>query len=192
MPMIDWSSPLAADEQRVFPMVVLLLDRVRRVSQEEARQVVRTELGVPTAATVRAVGDNAAGMSYIDWRHGTTPYHLGTSSEPYINAVGVGKVDEKNRITAPLKWMMREEVPPEDDAMCRAWMSHTSWLYVDALLFHSEPEDDRLHLQHVLRIASHFVDERCVLLWLWGGEPKRVTLPSAQATASLRAGEWPD
>jgi hypothetical protein len=173
-------------------MVVLLLDRARRVSAEEARRVVRAELGEETAATVRPVGDNPAGMSYIDWRHGTTPYHLGTSSEPYINAVGVGKVDRENKLVSPLKWTMHEEAPPEDEGLCRAWMSHIAWLYVDALLFHSEPEDDELHLRHVLRIASHFVDERCVLLWLRGGEPKRVTLPTAQATASLRAGEWPE
>jgi hypothetical protein len=60
---------------------------------------------------------------------------------------------------------------------------------VDALLFRSE--DEETHFPNVLRIASHFVDERCLLLWLHGDEPKRVVLPSPEALAALRAGEWP-
>lgn len=177
--------------QHDFPMVVLLLDRVRRVSADEARRVVQAELGDEAASTVRSIGANAAGMSYLHWRLGTTPYHLGTSSEPYINAVGEGKVDAENKLVGPLKWKMREEVPPDGDAHCSAWMAHTAWLYVDAILFEPGPEADGVHLRHVFRIASHFVDDQCVLLWHWGREPKRVALPSPQATASLRAGVWP-
>lgn len=51
------------------------------------------------------------------------------------NAVGIGKGDGDNRITATVKWMMLEGVPPEDDATCRAWSSHTGWLYVVSRVF---------------------------------------------------------
>lgn len=180
-----------AANEREFPVVVLLLNAVRRVSEREARRVVACELGDEVARTVRVVSENAVGMSYLDWKVGPTPYHLGTSSEPYLNVIGVSKVDHENRQVGPTKWTIREELPPEDPACCEAWMSHSAWLYVDALLFHCEPHDDDLHLRNVLKIASHFVDERCVLVWRYGGEPKRVALPTPQTLAALRAGQWP-
>ncbi|MGH7131673.1 MAG: hypothetical protein ACREJO_06995 [Phycisphaerales bacterium] len=143
------------------------------------------ELGGDAAATVRAVGENDAGMSYMDWHLGPTPYHLGTCDEPYISITGVGKVGE------PARWMMREEMPPEDERHAEAWMAHAAWMYVDALQMRSLG-GGREHLGNVLRLASHFVDEATALVWLCGDEPKRVALPTAETVASLREGKWPD
>lgn len=182
---------MADNDTHEVPMVVLMLDRVRRVSGREARQVVAEELGEEVAATVTVISENSVGMSYIEWRVGSTPYHLGTSSEPYLPVLGVGKVDDGGRLVEPMRWTMREEVPPDGDELSEAWMAHTAWLYVDALLFHSRPEDADRHVRNVLRIGSRFIDERCTLVWLWGNEPKRVALPTPQAVAALRSGEWP-
>ncbi len=180
------------DVREVIPTITLMLDQLRRVSYDEVRQVVQTELGDEAEATVQLISDHPQGMNYIDWRLGAAHYHLGTSDEPYINRIGVGKVDAETMVVGPMKWTMREEVPPEEEAHCSAWMRHNAFLYVDAILFHTPPEEDGLHLQNILRIASRFVDERCVLLWRNGGEPKRVALPTPQVIASLRAGVWPD
>lgn len=172
-------------------MVVLMLNRVRRVSVSEASRAVATELGNKAAGTVRAIGANSATMSYLEWRVGATPYHLGTSSEPYLPVFGVGKVDSESRVVGPMKWTMREEVPPEGEEFCNAWVAHTAWLYVDALLFHPTARGDDTHLRSVLRISSHFIDERCVLVWLWGREPKQVALPTAGTIEAMSAGRWP-
>jgi len=179
-----------AGAERRFPMVVLLLDRVRRVSIAEAREIVAAELGGEAAATLRDIS-GASGMSYIAWKVGSIPYHLGTSSEPYLSISGEGKLDVQGRAT-DIRWRMREEVPPEGKDYCDAWMGHSAWLYVDALLFSSDPAHDHQHMQNVLRIANHFIDDRCVLLWLYGTEPKQVALPTSQAIAALRKGTWPE
>lgn len=191
LPLIPARSIRMNDQNRVCPMIVLMLDGVRRVGVEEARCAVRAEAGEDAASTVRVVVENPQGMSYIEWRVGDATYRLGTSSEPYINAVGSGKVDEEMRLTEPLKWTTWEEVPPEDEACRTAWMSHAAWLYVDAWVCRTPPAEDAMHVRRVLRIASRFVDERCVLLWRWGKEPKQVALPTPRAIESLRAGVWP-
>ncbi|HUN81167.1 MAG TPA: hypothetical protein VMV81_06600, partial [Phycisphaerae bacterium] len=64
---------MGGETQREFPTIILMLDRIRRVSMDEARHVVRIEFGDDAAATVRHLGENSAGMSYIDWRLGATP-----------------------------------------------------------------------------------------------------------------------
>jgi len=174
--------------------IILLLDRVRRVGLAEARGIVHAEHGEQAATTLQMINEDSPGMQYIDWRLDATPYHIGTSSEPYLNVIGVGKLDEETGTVGSLKWTMREELPPEGEAECDAWMSHVAWMYVDALSFHSSsPEEDQRHLQHVLRIAGQLVDERCVLLWLWGpsDQPKQVALPTPAAIAALKAGNWP-
>ncbi len=175
-------------------MVTLLLDRVRRIGREEARGIVQAEHGEQAATTLRIINEGSPGMQYIDWRLDATPYHIGTSSDPYLNVIGVGKIDDKTGTIGSLKLTMREELPPEGEAECNAWMSHVAWMYVDALPFHSSsPEADQRHLQHVLRIAGQFVDERCVLLWLWGpkDQPKQVALPTPATIAALNTGDWP-
>lgn len=179
---------------RGITSIILLLDRVRRVGIEEARRLVQAEHGEQAATTLQVINEDSPGMQYIDWRFESAPYHIGTSSEPYINVIGVGKIDEQTGIVGSMKMTMREEVPPEGEAECDAWMSHAAWMYVDALLFHStSPEEDRRHHQHVLRIAGQLVDERCVLLWLCGpnDQPKQVALPTPAAIAALKAGSWP-
>ena len=173
-------------------MIILMLNQVRRVTTEEARQAVPAELGDTPAQTVWYVGENFMGMEYIQWKLGDTPYHLGTSSEPYILMGGEAQLDEQSQEFGPVKWRMREEVPPETEPHRSAWMSHVAYLYIESLLFHSAAEEGDMHLENVLKIARNFVDERCVLLWHWGGEPKRVALPTPKAIASLRNGHWPN
>lgn len=179
------------DADRDFPMIVLMLRKLRRVRVDEARRAVAAELGQETAATITDVGGHPLGMQYITWRHGTVGYNLGTSPEPYIRTFGVATSDEDG-VFRHVKWTMREEVPPIDEAHADAWMSHSSWLYVDALTYWEPPAADAIHRRHVLRIASHFLDGSCTLLWLWSPEePKRVVLPTPHAAASIRAGLWP-
>jgi hypothetical protein len=175
-------------------MVVLLLDRIRRVSIEEARRIIDAEHGEDASTSAQAINEDGDGMRYIDWRFGGTPYHIGTSSEPYINVIGEGKLDEVTGRVGEMKWKMSEELPPDSERERDAWMSHAAWVYVDALFFHTSSfAEDQQHLRHVLRIAGQLADERCVLFWLWGpkDQPKRVALPSPRVIASLRAGEWP-
>jgi hypothetical protein len=184
-----------SDESATFPMVVLLLNQTRRVDVAEAAAAVSAELGHDAASTVRAIGDDydddPPGMHYIQWRLGSTPYHIGTSPEPYLSVVGVGKVDSDNQLVDPINWRMREEVPPDGEELCNAWMSHTAWLYIDALVFHGSASDADKHLQNVLKISRHFIDHRCILVWLWGKEPKVVALPTSDTVESLRRGRWP-
>ena len=180
-------------DERVWPMIVLLLDRVRRVAVDDVRRIVQAEQGDDAATTMRVVGENGAGMQYIEWRFGDTRYHIGTSDEPYIQLAGVADVDRETGRVGEFKWTMREELPPESEAECGAWMSHAAWMYVDALLFRPLPSaTDDPHFRHVLRIAGQLVDERCVLLWLWGPErdPKRVLIPTPDVVAALRRGVW--
>ncbi len=172
-------------------MVVLLLDRERRVALDEARHIIQAEHGKDAAETIQE--HPGRDKRYFRWKLGETPYNMGTFNGPYINAVGQGKVNNDTGKIGEVKWTMWEEVPPEGEAECTAWMSHTAWMYVDALLFFSSsPEEDEVHRQHVLRIASQLVDHRCVLLWLWGpsDQPKRVALPTPDAIAMLRSGSW--
>lgn len=176
---------------RYYPMIVLLLKAVRRVSADEIRRVVQAELGNQTAAGIESMGQKQDVMQYHFWRHDRAFCNFGTCCEPYPNTIYEGEVDSDTKLITPTKSQYREEVPPQDEVMCQAWMQHNSWIYVDALLFHTPPEDDHIHYRRVFKIASHFIDERCVLIWLYGGEPKRVALPTPQAIASLRAGEWP-
>ncbi|MBS0196522.1 MAG: hypothetical protein JSR77_07170 [Planctomycetes bacterium] len=175
---------MSDEHEHCTPTVVLLLKEVRRVSVDEARRAVDAELGPDAAATVSAVGENSEGMAYIDWYLGPTPYHLGTCDQAYISTAGAGKVCE------PLRWTMKEEIPPEDERLCEAWMSHVAWLYVDALTVGSLG-GGRRHLGNVLRIASHFIDGRCSLVWYCNPTPKRVVLSSPRTIACLRSGEWP-
>lgn len=176
---------MSEDIGECTPTVILLLSQPRQVTVVEVRRVVAAELGEEAAAMVEWIGENGAGMSYIGWRNGKTPYHLGTCSEPYITRVGTANAGE------PVRWMMKEEVPPEAPRLCEAWMSHTAWLYVDALTAGSLG-DGRSHLSNVLRVASWLVDEKCVLVWLYGGESKRVVLPSPETVLSFRNGLWPE
>lgn len=162
-----------------LPMVILLQLRHRQVSVAEVRRIVAVELGQVAADTAVWIGENSAGMSYWQWRHGSTPFLLGTCTEPYLNIGGV------SRGGRPVEWTIREEPPPDDPNLKEAWDSLKAWLYVDA---HGPCRD---HLGNVLRIASHFVDETCSLIWLYGGEPKRLLLPMADSASSLRRGEWP-
>jgi hypothetical protein len=171
-------------------MVILLLTEVRRVSVAEAQKVVAAECGQESAATVRAIDDakheHGPGMEYLDWQVDSIPFHIGTSSEPYISLVGVSKAGQ------PVKWTMKEEVPPDDEHHRAAWMSHNAWLYVDALTIGS-PGGARAHLGAVLRVASHFIDERCVLVWLYGRErwTKRLATPTKETKSALSRGKWP-
>jgi hypothetical protein len=174
-----------------IPTVILLLNQARRIPVPEARLLVSEVLGKSAAASLRLVGDNPAGMEYLDWRDGHAAFHLGTSSETYINSLGTGKVDPDGRVSE-MKWTMREEVPPPDESRAAAWMSHTAWLYVDAILHHVDPADRPRHQVNVLKLAGRLIDPRCVLVWLFGGEPKQTAIPSPQFTRSLRSGIWPD
>lgn len=181
---------MGSENHSPVPTVTLMLNAVRRVSRAEAHSIVLRELGQDAAQTVRVVNEDRVGMCYIDWKVGPTCYHIGTSSDPYLPVFGTARIDGDNKVIGQVKWTMREEVPPEDPECCEAWMSHVAWVYVDALVF--TPYADReAHLRNVLRISSHFVDERCLLIWLYGGEPKRVALPTPRTVAALRAGEWP-
>lgn len=175
---------MSDQDQECTPTIILLMKELRRATVPEVRASVALELGDQAAATVRSVAESDVGMSYIDWYHGPTPYHLGTSDEPYISRVGVLKPGE------PANWTMKEEVPPQDHRLRDAWMSHTAWLYVDALTIGSLGGGHN-HLPSVLRIASHFIDDRCALVWHANPQPKRVTLPTPQTIASFRAGVWP-
>jgi hypothetical protein len=184
------SHQMPPDLSDEIPTVNLLLNQVRRFRTPEVRQLVSEVLGDFAAASVRAVGENP-GMEYIDWRDGEATYHLGTSSEPYINTLGTGKVGPDGRVSE-MKWTMREEVPPPVEAHAEAWMSHTAWLYIDALLHNVARADRPRHQQNVLKLAGRLVDARCVLVWLHGRDPKRTALPSHNFTQSLRSGIWPD
>ncbi|MFN0134516.1 MAG: hypothetical protein ACKVS9_00185 [Phycisphaerae bacterium] len=167
------------------PTLILLLREPRPVALDELRSVVSLELGSAAAATVQWVGENAAGGAYMQWRNGATPHHLGRFSQPYISLTG------KCEVGRPIRWKMREEVAPEDPALCEAWMAHNASLYVDALNI-GRTRDDRDHRAVVLRIASRFVDDRCVLLWLAAiGDHKRVLLPSPTSLAAIQKGLWP-
>lgn len=176
------SKPIEADYY--CPTLFLLLREPRVVSVDSLRRAVAAELGMEAAATVEMVCENAMGGAYFQWRNGPTHQHLGTSNQPFIHLAGQCKKGE------PVRWQMREEVPPDEPSMCEAWMAHNAWLYVDALNM-VPPHDERDHAGVVFRIASWFVDDRCVLLWLRGGDKKRVALPSAATIASLRRGQWP-
>jgi hypothetical protein len=174
-------------------MVTLLLDRIRRVELEEARRVVLKELGEESGASVTLACETAGGMSYIEWKHGSAHYHLGTSDFPYTGPrvvphleAGEATVDASLQTPPP-----RQQRTPHAQTIRQAWTSHRAFLYVDALLFHVPPQNDRLHFGAVLRIASHFVDDRCTLLWLYGSQPEQAILPTPQSLASLRAGLWP-
>lgn len=166
------------------PTVVLLLRSPRCVSVAELAHIVAEEIDDEAAATVTWVGKNAFGGEYLEWRSSATPYHLGTFGGPYIHLAGAAKIGE------PMRWHMREEVPPAEPALCEAWMAHDAWLYVDALNLGAR-RDNRDHQNVVLRIAGRLVDEHCTLLWLPGAEPKRVALPTPHAVAALRSGTWP-
>src|SRR5262245_1251498 len=164
-------------------MLTILLKEPRIIQLDRTAQVVKAELGPDAAATVRSAAGNPDGMRYIDWQVGETIYHLGTCPEPYLKRIGVGKAGQ------PIRWTMQEEVPPPEERHCEAWMSHTAWMYVDAL-DHPPPGRLSTHLPNVLRIAGHFVDDACALLWLWGGLQKHVSLPTPRVREALAKGKW--
>jgi hypothetical protein len=166
-----------------IPMLIILLKEARVVPVDRAAGVVKQELGPDAASTVNLVAGDPQGMRYIDWKFGETIYHLGTCPEPYLKRIGVGKAGE------PIRWTMQEEIPPREDRHCEAWMAHTAWMYVDAL-DHPPPGRPSAHLPNVLRLASHFIDDACVLLWLWGGVDKHVSLPTPRVRAALAKGRW--
>ena len=166
-----------------IPMLVLLLKRARFVPVEEVARVVAAVVGPEASASVRLAAGSLEGMQYIDWDVDGTPYHLGTSSGPYLKRIGVGKAGE------PVRWTMQEEIPPRQERHCEAWMSHEAWMYVDALTI-GELSRAPGHVSNVLRIASHFIDEDCVLVWLQGGVDKHVSLPTARVRAALARGVW--
>ena len=183
------------ENQRVHPIVILLLDQVRRVEVEEARRLVLDELGASTAATVQLINDAGPGMHSIQWHVGETWYHLGTSPDPYVPWLGEGKIDKQTGRIGEMTYTTREEPPPDGEAERAAWMSHTAWMYVDAPLFNSSShEEDRQHSQNVMRLASRLVDHRSVLLWQYAPKdlPKRVKLPTLETIAALRNGSWPE
>jgi hypothetical protein len=170
-------------------MVMLLMTSVRRVSESEAQRVVSHELGDEVGQTVRVIREEVTGMSYLTWRVGDVWYNLGTSSEPYVPAASAGQAHCADPAAGHVKPTMRLESGPQDLISFEAWISHRAWLYIDSLAWYTEAEAAELHLRNVLRVASHFIDERCVLIWQWGTD--RFAKPTPQAVASLRAGQWP-
>jgi hypothetical protein len=167
----------------LIPNLILLLKEPKVVSIEQAEEAVNAVLGPEPAATVRLVGENTDGMRYITWQVGTTPYHLGTCREPYLNKLGTGKVGQ------PIRWTLREEVPPHEERHAEPWMAHEAWMYIDALALGRDARP-AAHLPNVLRIASHFIDDACLLLWLWGGVLKHVSLPTPRVRKALSNGRW--
>jgi hypothetical protein len=165
-----------------IPMLTILLRQARIVPVEEAAAAVTAEIGPEAAATVNFVASSPEGLRYIDWRVGEVRYHLGTSTEPYLKRIGVIEAG------APLRWTMQEEVPPREPRHCEAWMAHEAWMYVDALDLTRERVSP--HLPNVLKVANHFVDEACTLLWLWGGVQKHVSLPTPRVREALAKGRW--
>jgi hypothetical protein len=182
---------MSQDSSLHIPTIILLLDRVRRVRADEAARVVTSVMGPTAAASLTAINEDPHGMEYIEWRDGETIHHIGTSPQPYITVSGEGKEDPATGNIELTRWTMREEVPPDDPTMCDAWMRHTAWMYVDALRMEPTDEARDVARRNVLRVASHFVDARCVLLWRRGSNDKRVALPTPHAIATMQAGEWP-
>jgi hypothetical protein len=186
---------MSDDASLHVPTVILLLTQVRRVRADELRRVVAAEIGEAAAATVQVINEDPEAMEYITWRDGQTHHNFGTSPNPYIHIFGEGRNEPETGTIKWTKWTMREEVPPEDEVICEAWMQHNAWLYVDALLLgmteQTREQTRPVALSNMLRIASHFIDERCVLVWRCGGKTKRVALPTVDTLAMLRAGEWP-
>jgi hypothetical protein len=164
-------------------MLIMLLKEPRAVSIEDAAKVVASELGQEAAATVHLAAENPDGMRYIDWRLGETPYHLGTAPAPYLKRIGVSKAGQ------PIRWTAQEEIPPREPRHCEAWMAHEAWMYVDALTL-GRAGRPKEHRPNVLRIANHFIDDSCTLLWLWGGIDKHVSLPTPKVRAALANGRW--
>lgn len=186
-----WGLLMFTDYDHAIPTVLLLLNRIRRVGVPEARRVVAAELGDEAEGTVNEWPVGSTTRCYLEWRAGVTPYHLGTCSEPYVPVIGDGKADSAKTPVGTMEWTVSEEAPPEPEELCNAWMAHTAWLYVDALVFESRAHEGGRHFGNVLRVCSHFIDERCVLVWLYSGEPKRVALPTPRTVKSLQAGVWP-
>lgn len=166
-----------------IPMLTILLREPRIVEIQRAADVVKTELGEDAASTINLIAGDPQGMRYIDWKLDETIYHIGTSPDPYLKRIGVGRAGQ------PIRWTMQEEIPPSQERHCEAWMAHTAWMYVDAL-DHPPPGRKSTHLPNVLRIASHFIDGNCTLLWLWGGLQKHVSLPTPRVRTALAKGKW--
>ena len=173
----------------MIPMVMLLMNTVRRVSESEAKRVVSGELGDEVGRTIRIIREEVEGMSYLTWQIGKVGYNLGTSSDPYVPRIRPGRDGCTEPDAGEFESTERVESGPEDPVSFEAWTSHRAWLYIDSLTWYAEPEAADLHLRNVLRVAGHFVDERCVLIWQWGTD--RFANPTPQVVASLRAGLWP-
>jgi hypothetical protein len=84
---------------------------------------------------------------------------------------------------------MKEEVPPHEPRHSEAWMAHEAWMYIDALALGRDARP-KAHLPNVLRVASRFIDDNCLLLWLWGGVEKHVSLPTSRVLEALASGHW--
>jgi hypothetical protein len=173
----------------MIPTVILLMNTVRRVSESEAIAVVSSELGDEVGQTVCMRAERDVGMSYLSWKIGDVWYNLGTSSDPYVPHVGIAQSNGEHPDAVQVKSSIRGELGPQDQVLFEAWASHRAWLYIDSLTWHAESDEWECHLGRVLRVASQFVDERCVLVWLWGTD--RFAKPTQQAVASFRAGHWP-
>lgn len=119
--------------ERVFPMVVLLLDRVRRVAVDEARHIIQAEQGEDAAAS--AEFSDCGVMQYFQWHFGETPHHIGTSSEPYLDTPRREVLSEETVTAGEINTTIWEQIPPQGEPERRAWLSHNAWMYVDALLF---------------------------------------------------------
>ncbi|MCC5786163.1 MAG: hypothetical protein JJU33_05640 [Phycisphaerales bacterium] len=156
--------------------VVLLLDRFKRIEPEEVRPIVEAVVGSEAAASAFGGHTDSSGSMMFMWRCPQGHQAFGSYDAPYPQEL----LDHQLSIGRGQSLLSAPELR-------RRWGAHTAWLYADG--WRGDP--DALE-SNVLRILSHFLDERCLLVHRRAPPPSELVIPSDSLAAAWREGKWPD